>query len=369
MTTLLLKDPLRKVVERESGGLQTVLYTANNQPSIFNIVPKFDMSVIDSTMSGTHPAFIVDGVEKDVIYIGTYQGVVINNELLSLPDQNPTGLLTQAQFQAYAKNCGANFHIMTNAERAAIALRSAIEGTLPLGNNNYGASTEDATQKGERLDGGIAGVAPTNLFDRLTAKAGICYTGSGPIRWRHNNAYNGISDLSGNGNEIISGLRLYNGEIQIIENNNAANQANDSSGTSTAWKAIDATNGNLVTPNGLGTTANTVKIVNSGIANYSLTIPPGLSTLFHTLVNSISAAISDAALARLKRLALFPIWNNAAMTGSDYIKANTTGINGAHFGGSQYSGGNDSGMFNLALNDPMDTWQQNIVFARPCYYK
>ena len=52
-----------KSVEAASGGLQTVIYTAKGQPSFMNIIEKFDLSAIDPTLSGTHPAFIINGVE------------------------------------------------------------------------------------------------------------------------------------------------------------------------------------------------------------------------------------------------------------------------------------------------------------------
>ena len=65
---------MRQSVELASGGLQTVMYTAKGQPTYMNIIQKYDMSTIDPSLSGTHPAFIVDGVEKPEIFIGTYQG-------------------------------------------------------------------------------------------------------------------------------------------------------------------------------------------------------------------------------------------------------------------------------------------------------
>ena len=75
--TILVKDSLRQSVEIASGGEQTVLYTAKGQPTYMNIIKKFDMSTIDPSLSGTHPAFIVDGVEKPEIFIGTYQGRIV----------------------------------------------------------------------------------------------------------------------------------------------------------------------------------------------------------------------------------------------------------------------------------------------------
>ena len=46
-------------------------------------------------------------------------------------------------------------------------------------------------------------------------------TGSGPARWRHDHTAHGIADLCGNLWEWQAGLRLVDGEIQIIPDNDA----------------------------------------------------------------------------------------------------------------------------------------------------
>jgi hypothetical protein len=53
-------------------------------PSVMVYIPKFKMSdVIDGAGDSTHPAFIVNGVEKDGIYISKYQNVAYNNRASS----------------------------------------------------------------------------------------------------------------------------------------------------------------------------------------------------------------------------------------------------------------------------------------------
>ena len=76
-------------------------------------------------------------------------------------------------------------------------------------------------------------------------------TGSGPASWFHNNAYSGIADLNGNIWEWCSGMRLLNGEIQIIPDNNAADRNISVSANSSEWKAITA-NSILVSPGSEG---------------------------------------------------------------------------------------------------------------------
>ena len=314
MSTILIKDSLRQSVEAASGGEQTVLYTAKGQPTFMNIVKKFDLSSIDSALSGTHPAFIVNGTEKDAIYIGTYPGVRKNGELLSLPNQDPSNSLSYDTFREAARACGNGFHMMTNAEWAAVALRSYKAGTQPYGNTYYGQSAEDATMVGRRVDGKAAGTVPAaNQVDGVDYNTRT-FTGSGPASWRDNWKYNGISDLSGNINQFCSGVRLFGSELQIIENNDAALLAIDMTSGSTSWKAIDATTGNLITPNGTGTTSNSVKFSTGSIADYSIL----LTNRFGTLTNpSTTAAISTAALNKLKALGLYPLIASADAFGGD----------------------------------------------------
>ncbi len=70
------------------------------------------------------------------------------------------------------------------------------------------------------------------------------------MQWRHNGKENGIADLSGNVWEWNSGMRIFNGEIQVIADNNASKLAIDLGAASTEWKAINGETGNLVTPDG-----------------------------------------------------------------------------------------------------------------------
>ena len=294
MSTILIKDTLRQSVEAASGGEQTVLYTAKGQPTFVNIIKKFDMSSIDSSMSGTHPAFIVNGVVKDAIYVGTYAGKLVNGELLSLPNVDVTTGLSYSTLDTAAKACGTGFHLITNAEWGALIMQSVLAGRLPNGNTYYGYDVANSASKGRRVDGAEGGV---------TSGTPRVFSGSGDVTWRHNQKYNGVSDLSGNINEWVAGLRFVGGEIQVIENNNAAASTTDMSDASSSWKAIDAITGQLITPNGTGTTPTSVKIAYAGTSDYTLVVANNVG--LEAMTNPSANPVSENALKVLKALGIY----------------------------------------------------------------
>jgi hypothetical protein len=350
--TILIKDSLRQSVELASGGLQTVLYTAKGQATYMNIIQKYDMSTIDASLSGTHPAFIVDGVEKPEIFIGTYQGRIVNGELLSLPNVEPSYSTNYDNFLTAARACGNGHHLITNAEWSAVALQCYKDNTQPLGNTYYGRSSENPLLVGRRQDG----LAPGN-----TAGSARTLTGSGPVQWRHNGKENGIADLSGNVWEWNSGMRIFNGEIQVIADNNASKLAINLGAASTEWKAIDGETGNLVTPNGSGTTVGTIKYADGGTADY--TINGGSFGAIQNL--STTKPVTAAALARLKALCLYPHTENTASYNGDYFAKAMTNERLPVRGGHWYNG-STAGVFYLNLSSARSNANASIG-SRPAF--
>lgn len=179
---ILIKDDLRQRVERASGGRQTVVRTAKGQPSFMTVLSRYNMSeVSDSLPNEPHPAFIVGGQLKSEILIGTYDGAVIDGELVSQPYAAISTGKTIAQYAALARSAGPGFHLITNAEWAAASLLS-------------------------HRDGGV-GAIQHKVWNWCT------------------------------------GLRLIDGEVHVIENNDAALSDTDLSEYSNAWRALSAQGG------------------------------------------------------------------------------------------------------------------------------
>ncbi|UJA00999.1 hypothetical protein [Acinetobacter johnsonii] len=354
MSTILIKDSLRQAVEAASGGLQTVLYTAKGQPTFMNIVKKFDMSSVIPELAGTHPAFIINGVEKSEIFIGTYSGTIRKGELLSLPNQAPVAANYVSYFNA-AKANGAGHHMMTNAEWAALALKSWKDNTLPQGNGYYGRSSLDATQFGRRADGLDATQGITTGDPRIL-------TGSGPVSFRHNGKYNGISDLAGNVKDMVQGVRVVLGELQITTNNDSAS-LESLAGESGMWRAIDARTGDLILPNGSGTTPYAVRFT----TDLNNTDPYTLRFVGAALPNpqaSTTFPVSDQALKILRKLAVLPPVEvgTAALLGVSVSTAENVMSRGGDF-----SSGNTANVFSLRLSDSRNALT-TLLGSRPAYY-
>jgi formylglycine-generating enzyme required for sulfatase activity len=168
-------------------------------------IAKFKLSdVIDGASDTVHPAFIVNGKEVEEIYISKYQNAMIDGVPYSLPYQRPQEEISIGNAAAACRLKGDGWHLMTNAEWAAIALWSLKNGTLPHGNTDKGKYHADKTEKGL-------------LYDDYSV-----LTGSGPATWSHDGTEDGIYDLAGNLWEWVSGVRLRKGRLQIIVDNNAA---------------------------------------------------------------------------------------------------------------------------------------------------
>ena len=345
-------DDLKLAVQALSGGKNDVLFDDLGYPSIMVIIPKGKISdVIDGAPQDTHPAFIVNAVEKQQIYISKYQNIIMGGRAYSLPFKDPTNTIN---FDTAKQNCeakGAGWHLMTNAEWAYIALWCKKNGFMPRGNNNFGSDVSAAWEKGVQT-----------YFDSAAGKTGRVATGSGPASWAHDNTNTGIFDLNGNVWEWNGGMRLKNGEIQIIPNNNAAAGV-DMSDTSTLWKAI-LPDGSLVDPGTAGTLKfdNTVAgdaaqtdhqvggslQLDDVVDNPMYTTDPTSNSLYGQKSQTFESLTADTGITVptiLKALALFPV---DTQHGGDYIYIRNYGERLPYRGGSWRYGGY-AGVFALSL--------------------
>ncbi|MFT4215517.1 MAG: hypothetical protein QM622_12205 [Microbacterium sp.] len=230
-------EQLRQIVRSSAGSNEVVLDT-RGEPSVMVRVPKFTISeVIDGGSGDVHPAFVVDGREVEEIWISKYENCVRDGFALSVPAVAPTGDISFDEAIAACEAKGPGWHLMTNAEWAALALWCRKNGTLPHGNDDEGKDHRES----------IRHAVPAPGF----GGRGRTLTGTGPLDWTHDGTAGGIWGLRGNICEMVGGLRTVRGEIQVIPDNDAAagvSQARDCE----AWRGILA-DGTLVAPGTSGT--------------------------------------------------------------------------------------------------------------------
>lgn len=329
-------------------------------PSVMVYVPKFKMSdVVDGATDSTHPAFIVDGVEKNGIYISKFQNVAYNSRAYSLPGEDPKASINADTARSYCENKGKGWHLMSAMEWGALALWCKKNGWLPWGNNNYGKDTRETMYK----------AVPTYV----DGNGNICRvaTGTGPVEWSHNKQLDGIYDLNGNVWEWVDGMRLVYGELQILENNNAADSNNLKTATSAAWKAINGTTGAFITPDGNGTTVNSLKL--DYVSNKWKWITGTLSNKADSSRSATFASIiADTNVCAAAKEILYALGMLPDSTTFDYEGDNFWANNGAAerfpYRGGSWSNGSSAGVFSTYL-DFSRTYSGTNVGIRSAFYE
>lgn len=284
-------DDLQGAVAQFGAG-NKVIYDDTGMPSIMVGVPK--MTYADIITGGTSevlPFFIVDGEEKNTIYVSKFPNIVENERAYSLAMKLPRNYITFDQSVAACKKKGNGWHLNQTGIFAVLNLLSQKMGTVPHGNTNYGKDYYHAYEHG---------IMPQGETQRTL-------TGSGEPTWYHNHDTSGIADLCGNVWEWTGGLRLVDGEIQIIPYGNCMKLDCDMSATSTLWKAI-MPDGTLVEPG----TAGTLKIDRTSASDATLRINTSVTTQTTdsndtSVVFKSTAAVSGVSIPKLLiALGLFP---------------------------------------------------------------
>ena len=399
----------RERVEDASFGRNTVMYDDQSNPSVmvaFPLQTRVDLGV--GTLTQPHEAFVVNGVTKSVFYNSKYLNITRGSgatlRALSLKGMDPGNSISFDNAMLACKQKGPGWHLQTNPEWSAIALNAKKQGFLPRGNSSYGKDNAVTSEKG------IASYFQSNNIARTL-------TGSGPLAWSHDGTPFGVYDIKGNVSKWVGCLRLNNGEIQILANNDAADNTKDQSAASVLWLAILATDGSLtetvwqasyayplnayITQSGLmykattagtsGTVApiwptvvgNTVTdgtVVWTCVADQSLKFdytatPAANSSSIELATTILNAQPDDTAYGKkpfetltahagitvpdiLKSLCIFPL--DASHGGNRFYFRN----NGERlpFRGGNWSNGSDAGSFYLNLGNPRSNVNRSIGF-------
>lgn len=193
-----LRD-FRAAVETLSGGSNTVIVDDWGLPSVMvRISARRNRELLKTGSDIMHPAFYSGGEVQEEIYVSKFQNVLIDGRGYSLPLRTPAYGISFDQALQACRGKGKGWNLTPFALRAALALEAKKKGFLPHGNSDRGVDFLHREEHGE------------------SEEEGVVRTGSGPVTWAHDNSQDGIYDLTGNLNEWDAGLRLVDGEIQII---------------------------------------------------------------------------------------------------------------------------------------------------------
>lgn len=257
---------------------------------------------------GNHPAFKVKGKTIETIYISKYPNTIIDGRAYSIKGAEPVTGIDFDDMREACERKGPGWHLMTNAEWAAVALWSKANGTIPRGNTAHGQSHSHPEEKG-----------------RL-CKYGKTFAGSGPATWNHDHTEDGIADLCGNVWEWVGGLRFMDGQVQIIPDNDAAAGV-DQGEHSAAWLPVKADG----------------KPINYLVADGKITLTTEDIDETEWDGTQFSKLQSDIEVPELlKQLALYP----DGYEGSDWCFIDTEGERLAYRGGG-WSSGATGGVFSF----------------------
>jgi len=341
-------DEMKFATEALSGGKNTIILDDKNMPSVMVAVNKVLSSELDASFSQTtHPAFVLGGGEKNVVYVSKFQNIVLNGRAYSLPLKDPKANITWDAAQAACKAKGDYWGITPFALWSMIALWSKKNGTLPRGNNDYGRDHSYTHEKG------------TESYRESDRTARVA-TGSGPATWNHNWLPDGIADMNGNVWEWNAGMRLMGGEIQIIPYANCMLPGCDMGANSADWKAI-LEDGTLVEPG----TDGTLKYDYAGgkitlAKALTLQEDAGRSGTFEALATTLGSVPQI-----IKELALFP--NGAGYEGDGFYMNNGAGLERFPLRGGAWSSGSAAGVFFSSLSYPRSL-SSGFVGFRSAFY-
>lgn len=329
-----------------------LLYDDVGMPSVMVKIPKLTYAQLGMGESAaTHPAFIVNGREVDAIWISKYQNIVQNGRAYSLPAQAPKITIDFDTAKAACDAKGSGWHIMTRMEWGVLVQWCEQNGIIPLGNNNFGKHSTEKSYKA---------IPAAKQEDGQTS---LTCTGTGPLTWYHDQSPAGIADLCGNAWEWSGGIRIVHGELQILINNNAADSDYSQDGSSAEWKAILASTGEPVMPDGSGTTPGTIKMDWVGeTLTYSDTLTDVAKGTHSCNFSKIvaSESVSEAAKIILQSLGMMPY------TGKDLCASHFCLFNNDNAECFLYSGGryhlSNTGMASFYVSDARNFKSPGVGF-------
>ena len=271
-----------------------ILYDDKNMPSISGQNPETD--ICPARHGRIHccpPAFIVNGQEVDAIWISKYQNIVRAGERILCQTRIRTNSLNLETTMGYctAKGAGCASH---DTYRWGLLIQWCEKRIHRRRNNNYG-------KHGNKK-------LTTRLYLLISAEArpaALLLV----LDHYHGTMITHLQGLQTSAVTYRSGWAvfvLFTG-LQILANNNGADSSHSQLASGLEWKAIKADDGSLITPDGTGTTAGSVKMdYISSKLTYSTSITDAARGEHSCTFGNITcdATISDAAKLLLQSIGM-----------------------------------------------------------------
>lgn len=211
----------KAAVEILSGKTNTVIMDDWGIPSVMvRVDAMYNSELLKQGTNTLHQAFYACQTAQKEIYVSKFLNVLIQGRGYSLPMRTPACEVSFDQAVMACRRKGRGWSLSPYAIRAALALWAKKECFLPHGNSDNEVDYKYRSESG------------------IPVGDGRVITGSGPVTWTHNRKWSGIFDLTGNLNERDLGLRLMDGEIQIIPDGNWMAADCNMETESNYWRAI-----------------------------------------------------------------------------------------------------------------------------------
>ena len=208
---------VKGLIEMASGGRCTALYDDDGYPSLMYKIPKVSIGSLAPSLgelTDIHPAFKVNGVDKDFIYASMFLSSLYDGHYVSWFGLPPVGRITIPDLRIGISNKGNGWHLETIYEHSLLTLLTMhLNSPTPTGNTKRGISDRNTWEYCQIEDGSLPG--------SLTSGVGLKWiNGTQPAAWSHNKQLWGIYDVMGGFHKVCDLFKVEYGKIYLSADNN-----------------------------------------------------------------------------------------------------------------------------------------------------
>ncbi len=188
---------------------------------------QLDLSLSPFEGATLHPAFIMDGVEKDNIYIGRYlastaSSVYLGTYLRSVSGKTVAKNLTRAEYREYAKNHGSNYGLLSYFDW------DLISKLFLMGFKSF--DSKNVLGYGYMVSSGMVGTGQTDSHPWMFGD---------PTSYTTNMSFLGLEDWWGNSAQVMDNNQFADGGLYVSSSFNPTDDISDKTLISSGSKVDD----------------------------------------------------------------------------------------------------------------------------------